>query len=495
MVPLALLLTAAAVCCLPLQYAAAATLFEIDPWVIPPSNITYPPLATACPGDQIRFVWSSSNHGVFKVFNNATDTGACPANWSASAGVELAPLAGSGNITYTVQQQDAPAFWLACQNGQGRHCQRGQKLLVQAAPLQTWTEGEFPTVDCCVRYSADMPKRKGEGFNLLPSSTDYQPYLHPPTADAAAATVVKRAQISSQQQQPYTLLQLDLPPAAAAAAAALQASLPPLPPPDASEPQEVHAEYQVYLARFAAGDTLAQRWHRLAEKGLLAGVKEEWEDWQHEIMLQQLQAGLTGRGRGRGRGKRDEADLMANLDELGPRKSRNRRAPSTLQDYQVDTPASASPAPGALRPDEAAAAAAAAGYRAGGYGGPAMPMGMPMAGLPSGAADGGEEGSMSDGGDGGDNAAAGGAGGGRSRGGNGGQRRVVQHRVYRPQGQQPQYSHQVYRTPGPQQQQQPWSRWVPSQTQQLQQQQDAPDVAAAAAAAAAAVNGAAANGD
>lgn len=57
--------------------------------------------------------------------------GACPANWSASTGVELAPLAGSGNITYTVQQQDAPAFWLACQNGQGRHCQRGQKLLVQ----------------------------------------------------------------------------------------------------------------------------------------------------------------------------------------------------------------------------------------------------------------------------------------------------------------------------------------------------------------------------
>jgi hypothetical protein len=56
---------------------------------------------------------------------------------------------------------------------------------------------------------------------------------------------------------------------------------------------------------------------------LLDGIREEWEDWQHDVMLQQLQAGLAGRGRGRGRGKRDEVDLM-NVDELGPRKVRVR---------------------------------------------------------------------------------------------------------------------------------------------------------------------------
>jgi hypothetical protein len=61
----------------------------------------------------------------------APAAGACPTNWNESTGVELAPLAGSGNFTYTVQQQDGPFFWLACQNNQGRHCQRGQKILVQ----------------------------------------------------------------------------------------------------------------------------------------------------------------------------------------------------------------------------------------------------------------------------------------------------------------------------------------------------------------------------
>jgi hypothetical protein len=57
--------------------------------------------------------------------------GACPGIWNASTGVELAPLAGNGNVTYTVQPQDAPRFRLICQNGQGQHCQRGQTILVQ----------------------------------------------------------------------------------------------------------------------------------------------------------------------------------------------------------------------------------------------------------------------------------------------------------------------------------------------------------------------------
>uniref|UniRef100_A0A383V7N1 Phytocyanin domain-containing protein n=1 Tax=Tetradesmus obliquus TaxID=3088 RepID=A0A383V7N1_TETOB len=186
MVPLAVLLTAAAVCCLPLQHAAAATLYEIDPWVIPPSNITYPPLATACPGDQIRFVWSSGNHGVFKLFNNATDTaGTCPANWSASTGVELAPLAGSGNITYTVQQQDGPSFWLACQNGQGRHCQRGQKLLVQVmcgagagAPAAEAPAAEAPAAEA---PAAEAPAAEAPAAEA--------PAAEAPAAQAPAAAV------------------------------------------------------------------------------------------------------------------------------------------------------------------------------------------------------------------------------------------------------------------------------------------------------------------
>jgi len=36
----------------------------------------------------------------------------------------------------------------------------------------------------------------------------------------------------------------------------------PLPPPDASEGPEAEAEYEAYLQRWNAGDTLAQRWHR-----------------------------------------------------------------------------------------------------------------------------------------------------------------------------------------------------------------------------------------
>jgi hypothetical protein len=49
---------------------------------------------------------------------------------------------------------------------------------------------------------------------------------------------------------------------ASPAPAAEDLSLAPLPPPDASEGPEAAAEYEAYLQRWEAGDTLAQRWHR-----------------------------------------------------------------------------------------------------------------------------------------------------------------------------------------------------------------------------------------
>jgi len=50
--------------------------------------------------------------------------------------------------------------------------------------------------------------------------------------------------------------------AGAAAAAHASTSLEPLCPPDASEGPEAAAEYEAYIKRFAAGETLAQRWER-----------------------------------------------------------------------------------------------------------------------------------------------------------------------------------------------------------------------------------------
>lgn len=50
-------------------------------------------------------------------------------------------------------------------------------------------------------------------------------------------------------------------------AARLEQALEPLPAPSASEDAEVHAEYEVYLARWRAGTTLRQRWHRCGQPG------------------------------------------------------------------------------------------------------------------------------------------------------------------------------------------------------------------------------------
>jgi len=50
-------------------------------------------------------------------------------------------------------------------------------------------------------------------------------------------------------------------------AAKVEQTLEPLPAPNASEDAEVHAEYEVYLARWRAGTTLRQRWHRCGQPG------------------------------------------------------------------------------------------------------------------------------------------------------------------------------------------------------------------------------------
>ncbi|KAF8061305.1 VPS18 [Scenedesmus sp. PABB004] len=141
------------------------------------------------------------------------------------------------------------------------------------------------------------------------------------------------------------------PPAAAPAAEPAAVELPPLAPPTppgADEPPAVHAEYAAYLARFEAGDTLAQRWHRLAAAGRLQGVRQEWDDWQHDLLLLQLQAQLAG-----GRGKRRRQDEAAEADADAPASSPHRPAPARA-------PADAQPAR-AQRP---------AGLSAGGPGGP-----------------------------------------------------------------------------------------------------------------------------
>lgn len=80
-------------------------------------------------------------------------------------------------------------------------------------------------------------------------------------------------------------------------------------------------EYKHYLQRFKAGDTLAQRWQRLRENGKWDEVKEEWEEWQSDILLQELQASnaASRSTRGRGRGRKDADELME-TDDLGPRR-------------------------------------------------------------------------------------------------------------------------------------------------------------------------------
>jgi hypothetical protein len=49
--------------------------------------------------------------------------------------------------------------------------------------------------------------------------------------------------------------------------------------------------------------------HRLSEKGVLGDIVEEWEEWQHDLMLQEIQRHnktLAGRAR---KHKRDEPEV------------------------------------------------------------------------------------------------------------------------------------------------------------------------------------------
>lgn len=140
-------------------------------------------------------------------------------------------------------------------------------------------------------------------------------------------------------------------------AAKVEQTLEPLPAPNASEDAEVHAEYEVYLARWRAGTTLRQRWHRLKAKGLLSDIQAEWEDWQHDLLLDTIRQQLTNPGscaapaKRRGRAELEApsnttaapATQAAAAAAQEPRRVRTRRAPASFQDFHVETPASGSP--------------------------------------------------------------------------------------------------------------------------------------------------------
>lgn len=88
--------------------------------------------------------------------------------------------------------------------------------------------------------------------------------------------------------------------------------LSPLPRPDPSDSPELHAEYEHYMQRWQNGDTLAQRWHRLKEKGKWEEIRDDWEEWQQDMMLMQLQQQIATANKGKKRAKEDsEPDLDA----------------------------------------------------------------------------------------------------------------------------------------------------------------------------------------
>jgi hypothetical protein len=97
--------------------------------------------------------------------------------------------------------------------------------------------------------------------------------LMPHTATAAAASGHAGANLT----QPASPDSVVTAPKPAQAAAASPASAPvayvddlvPLSPPDESEGPEAAAEYELYLQRWDAGDTLAQRWHRCVSRKLV----------------------------------------------------------------------------------------------------------------------------------------------------------------------------------------------------------------------------------
>jgi hypothetical protein len=99
------------------------------------------------------------------------------------------------------------------------------------------------------------------------SDTTYQALL-PASATAAAAELAGGCGLAQREPaSPDSVVTAPKPVAAAggspvSAAVIKVPELVPLPPPDASEGPEAAAEYEIYLQRWDAGDTLAQRWHR-----------------------------------------------------------------------------------------------------------------------------------------------------------------------------------------------------------------------------------------
>lgn len=104
------------------------------------------------------------------------------------------------------------------------------------------------------------------------SDTTYHTALMPASATAAAAETGHSALLAPhhpaprEPASPDSVVTAPKPPQAPAGSPASAApqvpDLVPLPPPDASEGPEAAAEYELYLQRWDAGDTLAQRWHR-----------------------------------------------------------------------------------------------------------------------------------------------------------------------------------------------------------------------------------------
>lgn len=128
-------------------------------------------------------------------------------------------------------------------------------LAAKLSPIKTQ-----PAAQRSLRNLSDAGATSGH------SDTTYQTLL-PASATAAAADghASPLAVQAREPASPDSVVTAPKPPQAAgspASAAPQVADLVPLPPPDASEGPEAAGEYELYLQRWDAGDTLAQRWHR-----------------------------------------------------------------------------------------------------------------------------------------------------------------------------------------------------------------------------------------
>lgn len=256
---------------------------------------------------------------------------------------------------------------------------------------------EPPSASPAPLLATDAAAVDAAGRSVTPS-----PSTAPPTEQQLPPVGPGYAIAADVKQEPESPAGADA--ASPKAASSPQVKLPPLSPlprPDPSDPPEVHAEYDYYMQRWQNGDTLAQRWHRLKEKGKWDEIRDDWEEWQQDIMLMQLQQQIAAANKGKKRAKEDsEPDLDAprqvgNLItntvncckqhslaatvvrclhqcasaawlSYAPQscrrryakdspvltvgvaavswQTRNRRAPATLQDYQVEAPAPSGPA-------------------------------------------------------------------------------------------------------------------------------------------------------